>query len=247
MEWKWGTEQQKAFDKLKEVILSEPCLAHASLDKTFQMETDASAYAYGAALSQKQDDGKFHPVGFMSKSMLPAERNYDAYNQEALGIVKPLEHWRYWLQGTKKPIEIITDHKNLLNGFNNRPTPSKQHLRWLEILKHYNYVVGYRPGAKNTVADILSRREDHYPKEGPPEEFNPFLEDKMTPIEQLELAATELGLEEDKWSQALEWAYLCLVDSDMMIIEEIKSIAGESDPMRQDGRIYVPDQNDLQR
>ena len=125
VDWKWGTEQQKAFDKLKEAILSEPCLAHASLDKTFRMETDASAYAYGAALSQKQEDGKFHPVGFMSKSMLPAERNYDAYDREALGIVKPLEHWRYWLQGTKKPIEIITDHKNLLNGFNNRPTPSK--------------------------------------------------------------------------------------------------------------------------
>ena len=117
---------------------------------------DASAFTYGAALSQKQDDRKFHPVGFMSKSMLPAERNYDAYDREALGIVKPLEHWRYWLQGTKKPIEIITNHKNLLNGFNNRPTPSKQHLRWLEILKHYNYVVGYHPGAKNTVADILS-------------------------------------------------------------------------------------------
>ena len=125
IEWKWGKEQQQAFDKLKEAILSKPCLAHASLDKTFRMETNASAYAYSAALSQKQDDGKFHPVGFMSKSMLPAERNYDAYDREALGIVKPLEHWRYWLQGTKKPIKIITNHKNLLNGFNNRPTPSK--------------------------------------------------------------------------------------------------------------------------
>ena len=93
MEWKWGKEQQEAFNRLKEAILSKPCLAHASLDKMFRMETNASAYAYGAALSQKQSDGKFHPVGFISKSMLPAERNYDAYNQEALGIVKPLEHW----------------------------------------------------------------------------------------------------------------------------------------------------------
>ena len=80
IEWKWGKEQQEAFDKLKESILSEPCLAHVSLDKTFRMETDASAYAYGAALSQKQVDGKFHPVRFMSKSMLPVERNYDAYD-----------------------------------------------------------------------------------------------------------------------------------------------------------------------
>ena len=106
-------------------------------------------------------------------------------------------------------------------------------------------MVGYRLGAKNTVADILSRREDHYPKEGPPEEFNPFLEDKMIPMDQLELSVLEYGLEEEEWSQALEWAYLCLVDSDMTIIEEIKSIAGESDPIRTDGRIYIPDQNNL--
>ena len=93
IEWKWGKEQQEAFDKLKEAILSKPCLAHASLDKTFRMETDVSAFAYRAALSQKQDDRKFHPVRFMSKSMLLAERNYDAYDREVLGIVKPLEHW----------------------------------------------------------------------------------------------------------------------------------------------------------
>src|SRR5882757_2424756 len=155
--WKWDTAQQDAFDRLKEMIAQEPCLAHVDMDKPFRLETDASNYAYGASLSQKQEDGRYHPVGFMSKSMLPAEKNYDVYDKEALGIVKPLQHWRYWLQGTKKPIEIITDHQNLLSGFNDRPTPSKQHLRWLEILRHFNYVVGYRPGHKNSVADALSR------------------------------------------------------------------------------------------
>src|SRR5258706_11928607 len=104
--WKWEKTQQDAFDALKDLILSEPCLAHADLDKSFRMQMDTLAYAYGAALSQKQQDGKYHPVAFMSKSMLPAERNYDAYDREALGIIKPLQHWRYWLQGTKKPIEV---------------------------------------------------------------------------------------------------------------------------------------------
>jgi RNase H-like domain found in reverse transcriptase/Reverse transcriptase (RNA-dependent DNA polymerase) len=126
--WFWGPSQQQAFTQLKRLIAEEPCLRHVHLDKTFCMETDASDFAYRAALSQKQEDGKYHPVGFMSKSMLQAERNYDAYDKEALGIVKPLQHWRYWLQGTKLPIEIITDHKNLLSGFNDKPTPSKRHL-----------------------------------------------------------------------------------------------------------------------
>ena len=58
------------------------------------METDTSNYAYGAVLSQKQDeDNKRHPVAFMSKSMTPAEWNYDIGDKEMLAIVKPLEHW----------------------------------------------------------------------------------------------------------------------------------------------------------
>jgi len=128
VKWKWEAPQQQAFEQLKKVVVNEPCLKQPILDKPFCMETDASGFAYGATLSQKQEDGKYHPVAFMSKSMIPAERNYDTYDREALGIVKPLQHWRYWLQGTQKPIQIITDHRNLLAGFNNKPTPSKRHL-----------------------------------------------------------------------------------------------------------------------
>src|SRR5258706_10781856 len=58
--WKWEKTQQDAFDALKDLILSEPCLAHADLDKSFRMQMDTLAYAYGAALSQKQQDGKYH-------------------------------------------------------------------------------------------------------------------------------------------------------------------------------------------
>ena len=233
--WKWGPEQQQAFEKIKELILSEPCLAHTDLNKPFRMETDASDYAYGATLSQKQEDGKNHPVAFMSKSMVPAERNYDAYDKEALGIVKPLQYWRYWLQGTKKPIEIITDHKNLLSGFNDKPTLSKRHLRWLEILQHYNYEVAYRPGNKNTVADILSRRPDHYPDGIEPQKFDPFPEDKMHPLEEKEM------------DEALEYTFICLIDSDATLLEEIRSLTTEGDPREENGRVWVPNKNNLYR
>ena len=245
--WKWEKLQQEAFDALKDLILGEPCLAHADLDKSFRMQTDASAYAYGAALSQKQQDGKFHPVAFMSKSMLPVERNYDAYDREAFGIIKPLQHWRYWLQGTKKPIEVITDHKNLLSGFNNAPTPSKRHLRWLEGLKGFDCLYYHTPGAKNMVADILSRRNDHYPEDEEKPEFNPFPEDKMFPIKQLEISAMEFGLNHDEMMEALEWAFLCAIDSDATICEEIRSMVTKNDPIGENRRIWVPDKNDLRQ
>jgi len=41
------------------------------------MEVDASAYAVGAILFQKDDQGRKHNVGYYSKALNPAERNYD--------------------------------------------------------------------------------------------------------------------------------------------------------------------------
>ena len=80
----------------------------------FRVETDASNYAYGAVLSQHNNvDHKYHPVAFYSKSMNPAERNYGISDKEALAVVKALQHWRHWLEGTTILVEIITDHKNL--------------------------------------------------------------------------------------------------------------------------------------
>jgi hypothetical protein len=101
--------------KLKEMVASRAMSGSCDLEKPFRMETDASNFAYGAVLVSETRRWKYHPVAFMSKSMLPAERNYDIYDKEALGVVKPLQHWRYWLQGTRKPIQIITDHQKFPN------------------------------------------------------------------------------------------------------------------------------------
>jgi hypothetical protein len=78
------------------------------------VETNASNYACGAILLQKgKKDQKQHPVAFFSKSMMAPKRNYGISDKEALAIVKVLQCWRHWLEGTKILIEIIMDHKNL--------------------------------------------------------------------------------------------------------------------------------------
>jgi hypothetical protein len=99
---------------LKDIICATPVLRHAQPDLPFQVETDTSNYAYGAILSQKDvTDKKFHPVAFFSKSMTAPEWNYAISDKEALAVIKALEHWCHWLEGTTKPVNIITDHKNL--------------------------------------------------------------------------------------------------------------------------------------
>jgi len=71
--WQWEEAQQKAFDKLKQVLSTKPVLAAPDLDKEFRVEADASNYATGGVLSMKYSDNKWRPVAFISKSLSDTE------------------------------------------------------------------------------------------------------------------------------------------------------------------------------
>ena len=57
------------------------------------MEIDASGHAIGGVLSQEQDR-KWKPIAFLSRTIQPAERNYEIYNKKLLAIVEALAKWR---------------------------------------------------------------------------------------------------------------------------------------------------------
>ena len=88
-EWTWNKEHNKAFEELKEKITSQPVLALLRREGKFRVETDALGHAIGGVLSQEQD-GKWKPIAFLSRTMQPAERNYEIYDKELLAIVEAL-------------------------------------------------------------------------------------------------------------------------------------------------------------
>ena len=59
--WAWEKEEQDAFNTLKRRITEDPILRQPQLEKQFELEVDASGYAIGAVLMQRQEDGKCHP------------------------------------------------------------------------------------------------------------------------------------------------------------------------------------------
>ena len=65
-----------AFEKLKMCCMMAPVLAFVDFEKEFQLETDASSKGLGAVLSQKQADGKWHPVAFGSRELKGGEAKY---------------------------------------------------------------------------------------------------------------------------------------------------------------------------
>jgi len=140
--WRWTQKEQQAFEKLKRAVTTKPVLRHVDQMLPYRMETDASNTAYGVVLSQKEPEEPRHPVTFMSKLMTPPERNYNIGDKEALGIIKPLQHWRHWLENTKDKIKILTDHKNLMN-FSNLHILNQRQRRWLEVLQQYNFIIKY--------------------------------------------------------------------------------------------------------
>ena len=97
---------------LKNKIQSVPMLVFPDFDKPFLLETDASKEELGAVLSQKQDDGCYHPVAFRNHSLTPAEKNYHSSKLEFLALKwSVMEHFKEYLMYV--PFVVRTDNNPL--------------------------------------------------------------------------------------------------------------------------------------
>jgi hypothetical protein len=68
----------------------------------------------GTVLSQRKDNGRLHPVAFMSASSSLGELGYDKHYKELLAIIYIIEHLEIFLQGTERLVTMLTDPKNLV-------------------------------------------------------------------------------------------------------------------------------------
>src|ERR1700677_4003810 len=72
-EWKWGEDKELAFNDLKEHFTSEPILHYPDPSKPLRVEADSSGFATGDVLSVLEDDQKWYPCAFISKSLNKVE------------------------------------------------------------------------------------------------------------------------------------------------------------------------------
>jgi hypothetical protein len=160
VKWQWTDKEESAFRELQRAIINAPVIVHADPSKPYFLETDASGAALGSVLSQRQEDGRLHPIGYLSESFKGAEQNYDTHDKELLAIIRSFEHWRIYLEGTILPITVFTDHRNLEYWKESR-TFNRCHARWHLLLAGFHFQIMYRPGKQSTKPDALSRRADH--------------------------------------------------------------------------------------
>ena len=153
----WGGPEETAFKDIKDQYRKNEILILFDHEKQIWVHTDASNYAIGAVISQLDDKKRLRPVLFYSRKFLPAERNYSTPDKELLAIVQTLKKYRHYLQGTKFPVIVKSDHQNL-KTFTTTKTLNARQARWAEELSSYDFVIEHIKGKENTVADALIKK-----------------------------------------------------------------------------------------
>jgi len=131
--WQWGSSEASAFQKLKELVTSAPVLT-----------------------TPADDQPKWHPVAYYSKSLSETERNYEIHDKEMLAIIRALDEWQHFLEGAPRKFEIWMDHKNL-EYFMSAKKLNRRQARWSLTLSRFDFKMHHRPGKTMGKSDALSR------------------------------------------------------------------------------------------
>ena len=157
--WQWGDAQQAAFNTSKDLMQSAQVLVHYDPEKDIVLSCDASPYGVGAVLSHHMPDGTERPIGFTSRTLNTAERNYSQLDKEGLSVMFGIQRFHKYIYGRR--FTIVTDHKPLLSLFNEmKAVPqmaSSRIQRWAVTLRAYEYTIVYKEGKHHSNADALSR------------------------------------------------------------------------------------------
>ena len=168
-------EALEAFDHLKAAWLQAPILACPDFDKPFLLETDASGKGLGAVLSQKQADGRYHPIAYASCVMNETKQRYHSNKQEFLTLKWVVtEQFHEYLSpyGKNRNEFVVHTNNNPLTYIFSSANLDAAGQCWVAHLTSYNFSLEYQKGKDNTVADFLSQMNECLPEEEVQEYLN---------------------------------------------------------------------------
>ncbi|KAG1107563.1 hypothetical protein G6F42_016324 [Rhizopus arrhizus] len=152
----WTQLHTDRLNIIKQILLSNQILLHTPVLKDkFYLQVDASLYEIAACLYQKDELGRIKHIGFVSKSLNQAERNWSKNRRETAAIIFGLWKFRSLLWGHPN-IEILTDHIALTYMFTSSNLNSTLQ-NYLEFLSEYNFSISHVKGINNVLSDALSR------------------------------------------------------------------------------------------
>ena len=157
IEFDFNEPCKAAFDTLKEMLVTAPIIKAPNWELPFEIMCDASNYAVGAVLGQKEGRAS-HVIYYASKILDGAQQNYSTTEKELLAIVYALEKFRQYLLGTK--VIVYSDHAALKYLMTKKDAKPRL-IRWILLLQEFDLEIKDKSGAENLVADHLSRIISH--------------------------------------------------------------------------------------
>lgn len=154
----WTEDAIKKFEKCKQDLANVTLLAFPRYECPLALFCDASNFAIGSVLQQKDSKLGWQPIAFYSKKLNNAQKNYSTYDRELLSIYLSIKQYRHYLDG--RDFTIFTDHKPLVFAFKqNNDKASPRQLRHLQYISQFTTNIEHIDGKDNIVADKMSRIE----------------------------------------------------------------------------------------
>ena len=157
--WRWTDQEEKCFQKVKNLLLKNNILVHYDPTLPLIMASDSSAYGLGAVLSHLMPNGSEKPIAYASRSLSQREKQYAQIEKEALSIVWGVRKFQTYLEGRK--FTLVTDHKPLkyiMDPGKAIPVTAAARLqRWCLFLGAFSYDINFRGTLQHANCDGLSR------------------------------------------------------------------------------------------
>ena len=152
--FKWMDEAEKAFNEIKELLVSPPVLKAPTPDGLFRPKSDTSREGVGGTLLQKQGD-EWVVIGYHSKRLPKSAKNFGITKLELTGLLvnihglMQLLHNRYF--------EVLVHHKAIKYMVKSKTESPTTRLKTLLLkLSEYTIELKYQKGSEMHTRDALS-------------------------------------------------------------------------------------------
>ena len=149
--WNWSSNENEAYEAIKELLCKTPVLTFYDPDKPLAVECDASSNGLGLVLLQEG-----LPIAYASRSLAAAETHYAQIEKEMLAIVFGMEKFHHYTFA--REVEVFIDHKPLIAIWKKPLAKAPRRLQTLLLRDgNYRFNMIHKPGMEIPTADTLSR------------------------------------------------------------------------------------------
>ncbi|KAJ9704055.1 hypothetical protein PVL29_005372 [Vitis rotundifolia] len=150
----WDDQCQRAFERIREYLLSPPVLAPPTPGRPLLLYLSVSDVALGCMLAQLDDSGKDRAIYYLSKRMLDYETRYVMIERYCLALVWATRRLRHYM--TEYSVHLISRLDPLRYLFD-RPALVGRLMRWLVLLTEFDiHYVTQKSIRGSIVADHLA-------------------------------------------------------------------------------------------